>query len=244
MNKWLPPQASAHAGQIDFVLTLVHVLMAVLFAGWAAYFVWALVRFRRRRQPHADHHGARGRVAFWIEVGVVVAESALLVGIALPLWWQRTAAQPTAPDALVVRVVAEQFVWNVHYAGADGQFGETSLTRIGPANPLGLDRTSPAGRDDVVVLNQLHLPLGRPVLVQLSSKDVIHSFGVPAMRVKQDAIPGLVAPVWFTPTLEGHFDIACSQLCGLAHYRMRGIVTVESAQAFARFLSDELAASR
>jgi len=82
------------------------------------------------------------------------------------------------------------------------------------------------------------------VLVQLSSKDVIHSFGVPAMRVKQDAIPGLVAPVWFTPTLEGHFDIACSQLCGLAHYRMRGIVTVESAQAFARFLSDELAASR
>jgi cytochrome c oxidase subunit 2 len=86
--------------------------------------------------------------------------------------------------------------------------------------------------------------VGRPVLVQLSSKDVIHSFGIPAMRVKQDAVPGLVAPVWFTPTLEGRFDIACSQLCGLAHYRMRGAIIVERNEAFDKFLADEAAALR
>ena len=83
--------------------------------------------------------------------------------------------------------------------------------------------------------------MGRPVVIQLSSKDAIHSFGVLAIRVKQDAIPGLFTPVWFTPTVSGVFDIACSQLCGLGHYRMRGILTVESDEAFRKFLADEAA---
>ena len=143
-----------------------------------------------------------------------------------------------------MRIVAEQFAWNVHYPGADGQFGRTMPELISPTNPLGLDRQSPGGRDDVVLLNQLHLPINRPVAIQLTSKDMIHSFGVPAMRVKQDAIPGVVTPVWFTPVLAGQFDIACSQLCGLAHYRMRGTVTVESDAAFQKFLSDEAAAAQ
>ena len=154
----------------------------------------------------------------------------------------RTSAQPTDPGATVIRVVAEQFVWNVHYSGADGQFGTTSIALVGPTNPLGLDRTSAGGRDDIVVQNQLHVPIGRPVVIQLSSKDVIHSFGVAAMRVKQDAVPGLLTPVWFTPTLAGTFDVACSQLCGLAHFRMRALVTVETDEAYRKFLAEEAAA--
>jgi cytochrome c oxidase subunit 2 len=238
----LPPQASAHAAAIDFVLLLVHALMFVLFAGWIAYFGWALVRFRQKRQPHANHAGAKGRVAFWVEVAVVVAEAALLVGIALPLWFARTAAQPTDPHPIVVRVVAEQFAWHVIYPGPDGEFGTMNPALISPANPVGIDRKSPHGADDILTLDAMHLPIDRAVLVQLSSMDVIHSFGVPAMRVKQDAIPGLYAPVWFTPTLAGQFDIACSQLCGIGHYRMYGQMTVESDADFAKFLID--AASR
>ena len=238
MSRFLPPAASGHAGEIDFVLTLVHILMLALFAGWATYFIWVLIRFRQRRQPRADAAGAAGRFAFWIEVGVVVAEAVLLVVFALPLWFKRTAAQPSDAGAIVVRVVAEQFAWNVHYPGPDGRFGATSIALVTPTNPIGLDRNSPGAKDDIVVLGQLHLPVGRQVIVQLSSKDVIHSFGVPAMRVKQDAIPGLFTPVWFVPTRTGEFDIACSQLCGLAHYRMRGIITVESDDAFRTFLAE------
>ena len=240
MSGWLPVQAAAHAAGIDRLMTLVHLLMLALFVGWGAYFVWVLFRFRKRRQPIAHAAGARGRMAFWVEVGVVAAEAALLVGIALPLWFQRTSAQPPDHDALTIRVVAEQFVWNAHYPGADGRFGATSLSLVSPENPLGLDRRSEPGRDDLWILGELHVPVNRPVIIQLSSKDVIHSFGVPAMRVKQDAIPGLVAPLWFTPTLEGTFDIACSQLCGIGHHRMRGVITVESDAEFRRWLADEM----
>jgi cytochrome c oxidase subunit 2 len=239
-----PPLGSSHAASVDYVMTLVHLLMLVLFVGWSAYFTFVLFRFRRARNPRANPDGARGRYALATEIGVVVAEAVLLVIFALPLWFDRTSAQPGTEGSLVIRVVAEQFAWNVHYPGADGQFGETKLSLITPTNPLGLDRQSPFGNDDIFLQNQLHLPVNRPVIIQLSSKDVIHSFGVPAMRVKQDANPGVTTPIWFTPTLAGEFDIACSQLCGLGHYRMRGVMTVESQEAFQKFLADEAAALR
>jgi cytochrome c oxidase subunit 2 len=239
-----PPLASSHAASVDHVMTLVHLLMLVLFVGWGTYFLFVLFRFRRARHPRANPDGAQGRFALATEIGVVIAEAVLLVIFALPLWFERTSAQPTAEGALVIRVVAEQFAWNVHYPGADGRFGETKLSLVSPTNSIGLDRQSPFGKDDIVLQNQMHLPVNRPVIVQLSSKDVIHSFGVPAMRVKQDANPGLSTPVWFTPTMTGQFDIACSQLCGLGHYRMVGVMMVESDEAFRKFLADEASALR
>jgi len=241
VSQLLPPSASAHAADVDAVLLFVHILMLVLAAGWGVYFAWVLIRFRRGRQPRASDATASGRVALSIETAVVIAEAALLVVIALPVWYARTSAQPTLRDAVAVRVVAEQFAWNVHYPGADGEFGTTRLALVSADNPIGLDRSSPRGRDDIVVINQVHLPIGRPAVVQLSSKDVIHSFGVPAMRLKQDAVPGLLSPIWFTPTRAGTYDIACSQLCGLAHFRMRGVMTVESDSAFQEFLRSEAA---
>jgi len=240
IDRWLPPQASAHAGEIDLVLTLVHWLMLVLFVGWGVYFVWMLVRFREGRQPAPLAEGPPRQPALWTEIGVVVAEGVLLVVIALPVWYRQTTAPATAdPSAVVVRVVAEQFAWNIHYPGDDGRFGETRLSLVSTTNPVGLDRSSPFGGDDLVTLDDLHLPIHRPVVIQLSSKDMIHSFGVPAMRVKQDATPGLLSPVWFTPTMAGEFDIACSQLCGLGHYRMRAVITVESEAEYQAFLKAE-----
>jgi cytochrome c oxidase subunit 2 len=228
---------SAHRPDIDLILWLVHALMLALFAGWGTYFVWVLIRFRARRQPVADAAGARGRFAFTTEVGVVVAEAVLLVGIALPVWYAQTSARPADANATVLRVVAEQFNWNVHYPGPDGQFGTTTIALVSPTNPLGLDRSSPAGRDDITTIGELHVPVNRPVVIQLSSKDVIHSFGVHAMRVKQDATPGVLTPIWFTPTTTGTFDIACSQLCGIGHYRMRGQLVVQTDDEFRAFLA-------
>jgi len=233
---------SAHAAEIDRVVWLVHALMAVLFAGWGGYFLYVLFRFRHGRQPRANPAGAKGKFALGVEISVVVAEVVLLVVFALPLWFQRTAAQPSDPSAVVVRVVAEQFAWNVHYPGADGRFGTTAVSLVTPTNPVGLDRASPFGKDDLVVIGELHLVVNRPVIIQLSSKDMIHSFGVQAMRVKQDAIPGLFTPVWFTPIATGDYEIACSQLCGLAHYRMRGVIKVETEDAYRKYLADEATA--
>jgi cytochrome c oxidase subunit 2 len=211
----------------------------VLFVGWFAYFVFMLIRFRAGRRHEVNRAGTSGRMAMLVVVGVVVAESVLLVGSALQLFFDRAEAVPMDASAIVIRVVAQQFQWNVHYPGADGQFGETSLDLVSDTNPIGLDRTSPFGRDDLVLTSEIHVPVNRQVIIQLSSKDVIHSFGVPAMRVKQDAIPGLRSPVWFTPTETGEFEVACSQLCGAGHYRMKATITVESGEAYQRFLATE-----
>ena len=229
---------------IDLLLKLVHGLMLVLFTGWAIYFVYVLVRFRRGRQPQANYAGARGRVASGVEVGVIVAEGILLVGFALPIWSRAMTAGPSDSSAIVIRVVAEQFAWNVHYAGADGEFGRTAADLISITNPIGLDRGSPAGRDDIVLLSEMHLPVGKPVIIQLTSKDVIHSFGIHAFRVKQDAIPGSRSIIRFTPATVGEYEIACSQLCGIGHHRMRGVVTVEAEDAYRAFLAKEAAAQK
>jgi len=137
--------------------------------------------------------------------------------------------------------VAEQFAWNVHYPGRDGVFGRVDVKLVDSTNPLGLDLNDPNAKDDILSVNQLHLEVNRPVTIRLSSKDVIHSFGLPVMRVKQDAVPGIVFPVHFTPvkTNDGErWEIACAQLCGLGHYRMRGFLTIETKEQFEKFLAD------
>jgi cytochrome c oxidase subunit 2 len=237
MNWLLPTPASAHAGEIDTIMLLVHSLMLALAVGWGGVFIYTLIRFRRARQPRADYHGARSRYSTYTEAGIVIAELILLVGFSIPAWAARSRNLPPEHQAVVVRVVGEQFAWNGHYPGADGAFGAQNPKLVAPDNPLGLDRRSPAARDDITTVNEIVVPIGRPVIVHLSAKDVIHSFGVPAMRIKQDANPGMMTAVWFTPTLTGDFDVACSQLCGLGHYRMKAILRVLPEEEFARWLA-------
>jgi cytochrome c oxidase subunit 2 len=244
MLEWLrmPVAASAHAGDVDEIMVLVHWLMVVLFVGWGLFFLYVLVRFRRRAHPVASHHGMRGRWSTWLEGGVLAAEVVLLAFFSIPVWSARVDAFPSERESTVVRVVAEQFAWNVHYPGNDGRFGRTDIRLVGPTNPLGLDRTDPAANDDVTTINRLNLPVNRPVIVYLSSKDMVHSFALPQMRVKQDAVPGIAQPVWFTPTQTGAWEIACSQLCGLGHYRMKGFYTIQTPAEFGDWLAEEAAA--
>jgi cytochrome c oxidase subunit 2 len=235
----LPVAASTHAGEIDNMISLVHWLMLVLFVGWGIYFVYVLFRFRKGANPRASYAGAHGSLSKGIEVGIVVLEAVLLVFYAIPAWAKRVAQFPTESQAVVVRVVGEQFAWNVHYPGRDGKFGRTDINRISADNPLGLDRSDPAAKDDITTINQLNLPIDRPVLVHLSTKDVIHSFGLYEMRVKQDAIPGMSIPVWFIPNRAGEYEITCSQLCGLGHFRMRGYVTIQTAADYDKWMADQ-----
>ena len=240
----LPVAASAHAAEVDRITALVHWLMLVLLVGWGLFFLYVLFRFRKGRQARALYHGVRGRWSTWIEGGVLAAEVALLAFFSIPFWSSNVDALPAEHESTVVRVVAEQFAWNVHYPGPDHAFGRTAANLVTADNPIGLDRNDPAARDDITTINRLNIPIGKPVIVFLSSKDVVHSFGLPQMRVKQDAVPGLVQPVSFTPTTLGQWDIACSQLCGLAHFRMKGIYAVQSPAEFEAWLKEEAAAQQ
>jgi cytochrome c oxidase subunit 2 len=248
----LPPLASAHGGALDDLTLYVHILMAVLFVGWGVYFIIALLRFRAARNPQANPAGVKNHSSTYVEVGVIVAEAVLLLGFSVPLWAQRVNDFPNPAESTVVRVVGQQFAWNIHYPGADGKFGSTSAALVdSQSNPIGLDRKDPAAADDIVTVNQLHLPVDKPAIVFVSSLDVIHSFGINEMRVKQDAIPGLSTPLWFVPTVttdamraalgnpEWTYEINCAQLCGLGHYRMRGFVTIDTAEQFQAWMDAE-----
>ena len=204
MTDWLglPPLASAHGGQIDGLIGWMHMFMLILFVGWGGFFAYCLVRFRRSRHPVADYTGVKSHTSSYLEVAVAVVEAILLFGFSIPLWAARVDHMPSESEALVVQVTGEQFAWNIHYAGPDGKFGRTDIKLLDlQSNPLGLDRADPAAKDDVTTLNQLYLPVNKPIIVKLRSKDVIHSFGVPEFRVKQDAVPGLTIPIWFIPNV-------------------------------------------
>jgi cytochrome c oxidase subunit 2 len=236
----LPPLASAHGAEIDNMLGVVHWLMLALFVGWGIYYVYAVIRFRRGKNRQANYAGVKSHTSTYIELGVAIFEAVLIIGFAIPLWAKRVNAFPPERDATVIRVVAQQFAWNIHYPGPDGRFGRTDISLVNEeANPIGLDRTDPGGMDDIVTNNQLHLPVNKPVLIYLSSKDVVHSLSLPVMRVKQDAIPGQVIPVWFVPDKTGEYEIACAQLCGLGHYRMRGYLTVETQEEFDAWIKEQ-----
>jgi cytochrome c oxidase subunit II len=234
-----PVQASTHAAEVDQMTVLVHWLMLVLFVGWGIFFVFVLFRFRKGANPKASYTGAKGKISKGLEVAVAVIEVFLLVFYAIPAWAKRVKAFPAESEAVVVRVIAEQFAWNVHYPGPDGKFGRTEIRLVSADNPIGLDRSDPNAKDDITTINQLNLPVDRPVLVHLTSKDVIHSFGLYEMRVKQDAIPGMSIPVWFIPNRVGEYEIACSQLCGLGHFRMRGFVTIQAAADYQKWFNDQ-----
>jgi len=193
----------------------------------------------RGANPRASYTGAKGKISKGTEVAVAIVEVILLVFYAIPAWARRVKALPSENEAVVVRVVAHQFAWEIQYSGPDGKFGRTDPKLVTADNLLGLDRTDPNAKDDVITSNQLNLPVDRPVLVHLSSQDVIHSFGLYEMRIKQDAIPGMSIPVWFIPNRVGQYEIACSQLCGLGHFRMRGFMTIQSAADYQKWFDDQ-----
>ena len=247
----LPVAASTHAAELDHMTVLVHWLMLVMFVGWGLYYLFVLFKFRSSANPKASYAGAKGKISKGTEVAVAVIEVLLLVFYAIPAWAKRVKAFPAESEAVVVKVVGEQFAWNIQYPGPDGKFGRTDINLVSADNPLGLDRRDPAAKDDITTINQLNLPIDRPVLVHLSSKDVIHSFGLYEMRVKQDAIPGMQIPVWFIPTVTTdemrrnlgqptfEYEITCSQLCGLGHFRMRGVVIVQTPDDFQKWLDEQ-----
>jgi len=233
----MQPLASVEGRDNDTLMYLIHGLVLVLFVGWAIYFIIVLIKFRETKNAKASDSHQAHLVSSYVEWVVVAAELLLLFAFSIPFWAVHQAGIPSDKNTMEVRVVAQQFAWNVHYPGPDKIYGRSSARFLND-NPLGLDPNDPNGKDDISTMNQIYLPVNKTVIITLTSKDVIHSFGLPAMRVKQDVIPGMTTHVWFTPNKLGQFEIACSQLCGIGHYRMRGIVNVVSQPDFDQWIQD------
>ncbi len=272
----LPINSSSHGHMIDNMMSWVHWLMLILFVGWGLYLIIAVIRFSAKTNPKADYNGVQSHYSQYVEYGIIIFEAFLLIGLSIPLYAQVKTTLPNNNDVHHVRIIAQQFAWNIHYPGEDGQFGTTNIKLVDEeSNPIGLDRNSPYGADDLVTINQMHLPVNKQVMIHLSSKDVIHSFGIPEMRIKQDAIPGMTIPFFFTPTMTSSeflskiknteryspkgnygfdkttwenlndklknelrgYQIACAQLCGNSHYKMRGFVTVDTEDEYNAWLA-------
>jgi cytochrome c oxidase subunit 2 len=214
--------------------------MALLFVGWSLFFLYTIFRFHHSRNPKANYHGVHSKASAHLEFTVVLVEAVLLLGFAVPLWGKRVTAEsfPDAKEALHIHAVAEQFLWNFHYPGPDGVFGRQNAAFVSGSNLLGLDPNDPAGKDDIVTRNELHLINHKPVVVEVTSKDVIHGFALEHMRISQDAIPGSRIPAWFRPIVKGQYEIVCSQLCGASHSGMRAIMTVEDQAEFDSWMKE------
>ena len=236
----MPELDSKNGASVDALIVYVHWLMLVLFIGWTAYFLYTLWRFRAARNPKADYVGVKSHASSYIEYAVAGIEALLLVGVAIPVWAKAVDNFPDAKNSTVIYIMAQQYAWNVRYAGPDGQFGRQNMNYISDTNVFGVDPDDPAGKDDFQTLNEIHVPINKPVIVYVSSKDVIHSFKVVAMRVCQDAIPGLRIPCWFTPTKIGVYQVNCAQLCGPGHSAMTGgFLTVESQTDYDKWLKSK-----
>ena len=236
----LPLVASEHGQNVNQLVIYVHALMAALFIGWLAYFLFTLWRFHARRHPKADYHGVKNHASSYVEVSVAIIEVALLVLVAVPIWAKAVDKFPPESESTVIQIVAQQFAWNVRYPGADKLFGKQQMTLVSDANLFGVDPTDPLGKDDVQTLNEIHVPVDKDVIIYISSKDVIHSFKIVSMRVTQDAIPGMRIPIHFKPIREGRYQISCAQLCGLGHASMaNGFLVVEKQADYDKWLASK-----
>ncbi|MFT4637073.1 MAG: cytochrome c oxidase subunit 2 [Verrucomicrobiales bacterium] len=230
----LPEATSAHAATVDAMNEFVHLFMLALCVGWTIFFFYCLYRFWHKRHPKADYVGVRGHASSHVEVAVVIIEAILLIGFALPFWAQRVEAFPSGPDVVNIRATAYRFGWAFHYPGADGKFGRVHSDFF-VSDPAGLDRQDPNAFDDIVSVGTMLMPVDKPVLVTVASKDVIHNLSMVPLRVSQDAMPGAEFPTWFTPTKTGTWEIICGQLCGEGHSSMKAFYEVKTLGEFEKW---------
>jgi len=223
----IPENFSAHGGQVDHMIDVVHWFMIALFVGWTLFFFYCIFRFWHKNHPKASYHGVRSHLSSHLEVGVIIVEVVLLLGFAFPLWADRVDSWEEVKelDPVRVRVVGWQFGWTYHYPGKDGKFGRVDPRKISGVGDIGLDLDDPNALDDFTS-PILKLPVKQPAVLNITTTDVIHNYSIIPMRIQQDAIPGREIPMWFTPveTLETY--VVCGQLCGEGHSNMVGTLEV------------------
>ena len=238
---WTPDLASIHGRSIDDQLALALIVAGTIFvlAHFAlGYFIW---RYRASGSERALYWREHPK----LEAAWTIATAILFIGLGIEgnRVWAGYARESMPSDVVRIEVTAQQFAWNFRYPGPDGRFGRTDPRLIDDSlgNYIGIDPDDSAGEDDIVTQNLAAVPVNRAVEVTLRAKDVTHSFFVPQFRVKQDAVPGLSIPVHFTAKAAGEYEVACAELCGMQHHKMRGRLQVMSEAEFQSWLRSRAA---
>jgi cytochrome c oxidase subunit 2 len=239
---WFPPAINDIGHEIDAQFMRTLLITGIVFVAAQLGLAYAIFKFRDQGQKAASFEGNNTMEIVWTLATVV-----LFVGLGLYARnaWAEVHFMDAAPGALQIEVTGQQFVWNFRYAGPDGKFGreKPELVSASTGNPVGLDPTDPASKDDIVS-PVIAVPVGREVELVIRSQDVTHSFFVRELRLKQDAVPGMEIHMHFTATDPGDYEIVCAQLCGLGHYRMHSILSVMSEADFQKWLKDQAAANQ
>ncbi len=236
---WLPHGASTAAAFIDGQFALTYVLMGIIFVAAQVSLGYLAWKYRERpsSEPVRYSHGNTTLEILWTGLTAILFIGLNLMGSRV---WANERFSPAAAGSVPVEVTGMQFAWYFRYPGADGKYGKTSFKLMDPSAggeaAVGLSNTDPAAKDDVVT-GTMYLPVDRDVDLSLRAVDVIHSFFVPQLRFKQDAVPGLNIHMHFKPTAIGEYEIACAELCGLGHYKMHGVVHVVSQEDFDKWLA-------
>ncbi len=218
---WLPENISLNGVDVDQQLNLTLCIAGAAFV--IAHMLLGLFLWRFGGKQ-------AGRALYWheshrMETAWTVVTAVIFVGLGLQgsrVWAREYLTDPPA-NAMTIEVTGQQFAWNFRYPGPDGKFGRTRPDKVDDSegNYIGLDDGDPAGTDDITTQNVIAIPVNRPIQLIIRSRDVLHSFFVPVLRFKQDAVPGMGIPVHFTATKTGEYEVACAELCGMQHYKMR-----------------------
>ena len=234
LSPWYFTPIASNWGTIDNTVTITFWVTGIVFVAINLFMAYAVLLYRHRKGSRALYEPENKKLEAWL-VGVTTVGIAAMLAPGL-LVWANFVAPPA--DAAVVEVLGRQWHWAFRFPGKDGSLGTSDARYVSDKNPFGVNPDDPKGRDDVLISSpELHLPIGRPFKVLLRSIDVLHDFTVPQFRVKMDLVPGQVTYVWFTPTRTGRFDLLCEELCGIAHFAMRGKVVVEEEAAFREWLN-------
>jgi len=227
---WFPPPINQHGQAYDeqFMRTLVVVGIIFILAQFALGYV--IVRFRDDGRRATYSHGNNRLETLWTSATALLFLGLVVMGSKI---WAGVHFDEAPPDAMTIQVLAKQFSWSFRYPGPDGKFGRVDLKLVNDSagNPYGLDDKDPASKDDIVSAS-LKVPVGKPILLKMQSRDVIHNFFVRELRMKQDIVPGMEIPIHFQADQIGIYEVPCSELCGLGHFQMRTTMQVMSMADF------------
>lgn len=237
---WFPEDISVHGAGMHAQFNRTFAVVGIVFVLAQMGLGYLIFRYGDRKGASAVYtHGNTKLETFW-----TVATAVVFIGLAIlgQRVWAQLHFREAPPDAINIEVTGQQFAWNFRYPGPDGKFGRTSPEHIDDSagNPLGIDDSDQAGRDDIVT-STIAIPVNRPIKLTLRSKDVIHSFFVPVLRIKQDAVPGMAVSIHFQAKKTGRYEVACAELCGLGHYKMKTYIEVLSEDDFNKWLKERAA---
>lgn len=232
-SPWYFTPIASNWDTVDSTVDVTFWVTGVVFVAVNLFMAYCIIRYRHRKGNKAHYEPENKKLEWWLTGLTSVGIAAMLApGLSV---WAKFVSVPE--DASVVEVLGQQWAWSYRFPGKDGELGASDAHLITVDNPFGLDPNDPVGQDDVLVANpQLHLPIDKPVKLLLRAKDVNHQFAVPQFRMKMDMVPGMVTHFWVTPTRTGEFDVLCEQLCGMAHFAMRGRVVVNTQEDFDKWL--------